>query len=107
MLITLRMRRAVALNYSLNRHTEYVRQIYNIYMKIPPFDSLVWGSLRLAPIIIIITSLIPRPSARPPVRRGERGLALVKFNINASLWWDYVLHQTRPSSRPSTITGLD
>ena len=25
-----------------------------IYMKIPPFDSLVWGSLRLAPIIIII-----------------------------------------------------
>ena len=37
--------------------TEYVRQIYNnnnntcIYMKNPLFDSLVWGSLRLAPII--------------------------------------------------------
>ena len=36
--------------------TEYVRtaDIYiyiYIYMKNPPFDSLVWGSLRLAPII--------------------------------------------------------
>ena len=26
-------------------------------MKIPPFDSLVWGSLRLAPIIIYIFKL--------------------------------------------------
>ena len=27
-----------------------VRQIYNIYMKNPPFHSLVWDLLRLAPI---------------------------------------------------------
>ena len=24
----------------------------NIYIKIPPFNSLVWGSLKLAPIIL-------------------------------------------------------
>ena len=46
--------RAVVLNCSLNGHMEYVRQIYYIYiiyMKIALFNSLVWGSLRLAPII--------------------------------------------------------
>jgi len=34
---------------------KYIRQIdeYYIYMKNPPFNSLVWGSLRLAPNLII------------------------------------------------------
>ena len=49
MLFIVRTRRAFALNYSLSRHTEYVRQ-----MRIPPFDTLVLGSLRLAPIIVIL-----------------------------------------------------
>ena len=54
MLLIDRMWRAVALNCSLNRHTEYVRQINNnIYMKIASFNSLVWGLLRLAPITTV------------------------------------------------------
>ena len=47
MLLTDNMWCAVALNCSLNRHTEYIRQIY---MKIASFNLLVCGSLRLAPI---------------------------------------------------------
>ena len=31
--------------------------IYNIYMKIPPFDSLVWGLLRLGPMKELVDSL--------------------------------------------------
>ena len=37
--------------------TTYDRYIIYIYMKIPPFDLLVWGSLRLAPITNYIVKL--------------------------------------------------
>ena len=52
-----RMRHIVALNYTLNyriRTTDNIIMIIitityiYIYMKNPPFNSLVWGSLRLA-----------------------------------------------------------
>ena len=52
MLLVDRMRHA-CVQLQSKGHTEYLRQIYDniyIYMKIVPFNSLVWGSLRLTPI---------------------------------------------------------
>ena len=37
------------LNYSISRHTEYVRQYIYTYMKNLQFDLLVWGLVTLAP----------------------------------------------------------
>ena len=46
MLLVVRTQCMVVLNYSL-------KDIRNTYMKNPPFNSLVWGSLRLAPIKVL------------------------------------------------------
>jgi len=52
LLLLLSRHTAVTFNYNL-RHTEYIRQIYiyNVHMKNPQFDLLVWGLVTLAPII--------------------------------------------------------
>ena len=45
------------------------RRTTDVYMKIPPFDSLVWGSLRLAPIIIIIIIYLFSVNTFTPIER--------------------------------------
>ena len=63
--LIVRTKHKVVSNYSLNRRTEYVWQI--IYMKNPPFNSLVWGLLRLAPNIFQTTVPQPGIDHAPPV----------------------------------------
>ena len=48
----------ITLNYSIKNIQNNVRHMYDIYIREnPPFNSLVWGSLMLAPITLFTSTL--------------------------------------------------
>ena len=52
----------LSIAYIARRRHPYIQSLPDslIYMKIPPFESLVWGSLRLAPITHSVVGFKPK-----------------------------------------------
>ena len=60
-------------------------------MKNPPFDSLVWGSLRLAPTSVVLWSKQRTTTTLQPVQYGPDSLSVFANSVykNSDALWTY------------------